>query len=216
MRILFGDFTLDRARRQLLRGRQELHVEPKALQLLDLLLRLRPAAVSKGDIRDQLWPDTFVSEANLTRLVTQLRRALADDPKSPRFLRTVHGFGYAFAGDAAEPAPEPGRDSRSLHRLIWEYRVIPLEPGDNLIGRDEDAAVRIEAPGISRRHAQIVVVEDRAMLEDLGSKNGTYLQERRLDRPARLEDGDLVRVGRQLLTYRCAPLMQPTATEPVP
>jgi DNA-binding winged helix-turn-helix (wHTH) protein len=69
MRLVFGDFTLDRTTRQLLRGGEPRHLEPKAFELLDLLVGRRPAAVTKAEIRDRLWPDTFVSESNLTGLV---------------------------------------------------------------------------------------------------------------------------------------------------
>ena len=98
MRVLLGDFVLDRATRQLLRGSEERRLEPKAFGLLDLLVEQRPVAISKQEIRDRLWPDTFVSESSLTGLVAQVRHALGDDPRQPRLVRTVHGFGYCVEG----------------------------------------------------------------------------------------------------------------------
>ncbi len=212
MRVQFGDFTLDRATRQLLRGGEEKHLEPKAFELLDFLLERRPEAISKPEIRDRLWPDTFVSESNLTGLVAQLREALGDDPRKPQFVRTVYGFGYAFSGQvmgAAAPPPRPG----VAPRVIWERRIIPLQPGENVLGRDEQADVRIDSPGVSRHHARIVVDAGRAVLEDLGSKNGTYVQEERLSAPAVLADGDTFRLGRLLLVYRSTELRGSTKTE---
>jgi DNA-binding winged helix-turn-helix (wHTH) protein len=212
MRVEFGEFTLDRGARRLLRGGKELHLEPKALELLGLLLERRPQAVAKPEIRDRLWPDTFVSESNLTGLVAQVREALGDDPRQPRYIRTVHGFGYAFAvegdGPGAETAPP-----RVAPRVIWERKIIPLVPGENVLGRDEEATVRIDSPGVSRRHARIVVEKGRARLEDLGSKNGTYLKEERLAGPGALEDGDTFRLGRLLLVYRSSALRGSTRTE---
>jgi Tol biopolymer transport system component/DNA-binding winged helix-turn-helix (wHTH) protein len=111
MRVEFGEFTLDRGARQLLRRGKPLHLEPKAFDLLGLLLERRPEAVAKPEIRDRLWPDTFVSESNLTGLVAQVREALGDDPRTPRYIRTVHGFGYAFAREADEPPSEAQNDS---------------------------------------------------------------------------------------------------------
>src|SRR6185369_830144 len=122
-RVTFGDFSLDRSTRQLRRGTRELRLEPKAFELLDLLLVRRPAAVSKSEIQAQLWPDSFVSEGSITGLVTQIRQALEDRP-------------------SALPA----------YSLTWQQRVMPLEPGENVLGRGEDAAVRIDAPGVSRHH----------------------------------------------------------------
>ena len=77
-------------------------LETKAYELLGLLLARRPTALSKAQIRAVLWPGTFVSESALARLVTQVRAACGDDAQAPRFIRTVHGFGYAFCGEALE------------------------------------------------------------------------------------------------------------------
>lgn len=213
MRLSFGEFIVDRATRQLLRGSKEKHLEPKAFELLDLLLIERPAVVAKTEIQERLWPGTFVSESSLTSLVAQIRRALGDDPRRPRFVRTAHGFGYAFSGNvSAEPSAKASTRAPTP-RLIWEERVIPLEPGENVLGRDDAATVRIDAPGISRRHALIVVAEGQAMLQDLGSKNGTYLEERRLDGRCPLKDGDTFRLGRHLLVFRSSRQMTSTRTE---
>ena len=93
MRILFGEFAFDGGSRQLLRGNEEVHLGPKAFVLLDLLLTQRPRAVSKAQVRDAVWPRTFVAESNLTSLLNELRSALGDDAKHPRCIRTVRGFG---------------------------------------------------------------------------------------------------------------------------
>jgi DNA-binding winged helix-turn-helix (wHTH) protein len=212
MRVQFGDFALDRATRQLLRGGEERHLEPKAFELLDLLLQRRPDAVSKLEIRDRLWPRTFVSDSNLTGLVAQLRQALGDDPRKPGFIRTVHGFGYAFTKPASDSAARPG-PTRIGPRVIWERRSVPLQPGANVLGRDDEAEVRIDAPSVSRRHALIVVKDGQSVLEDLGSKNGTYVREERISSPAVLADGDTFRLGRLLLVYRSSALPGSTKTE---
>jgi DNA-binding winged helix-turn-helix (wHTH) protein len=210
MRVRFAEFVLDTAMRQLCRGATSVHLEPKALELLALLLARHPEAVSKTQIQRSLWPDTFVSESSLTGLVAQVRKALGDDRAQERFLRTVHGFGYAFSG---EVVIEAGRGPSPPARLIWEDAVFVLQPGENILGRSEDASVCIGAPGVSRRHARIVVTDDRAMLEDLASKNGTFVGERRLDGPTALQDGDRVRLGSQLLVFRRATAAEPTRTE---
>ena len=202
MLVTFGDFVLDRGARQLRRGEEALHLEPKAFELLDLLVGRRPEVLSKQDIRDRLWPNTFVSESSLTGLVGQIRQALGDDPKRPRFVRTVHTVGYAFSGEAAETTSASVQRARPAARVIWGKWVLPLKDGENVFGRDEGAHVRIDSPGISRRHARIVIHEGRATLEDLGSKNGTFLGDRRLEAPAGLEDGDAFRLGRESFVFR--------------
>jgi DNA-binding winged helix-turn-helix (wHTH) protein len=213
MRVSFSEFVLDTASRQLFRAGTRVHLEPKALELLELLLARRPEAVSKTEIQRRLWPDTFVSESSLTGLVAQVRKALADDRRQERFLRTVHGFGYAFSGEVGTAA---GGETTPAARLVWEEAVFPLQPGDNLLGRSGEASVRIDAPGVSRRHARIVVTDDGATIEDLASKNGTFVGERRLDAPAVLHDGDRLRLGRQLLVFRRAGSAAATWTESPP
>ena len=213
MRVSFQGFVLDTAMRQLFRGGARVHLEPKALELLELLVGRRPEAVAKTEIQRRLWPDTFVSESSLTGLVAQVRKALGDDRRQERFLRTVHGFGYAFSGEIATAA---GKEPAAPARLIWEDSVFLLQPGENVLGRSEEATVRIDAPGVSRRHARIVVTEDRATIEDLASKNGTFVGEPRLDRPTPLHDGDRIRLGRQLLVFRRAGSAAPTWTESPP
>ena len=106
MAISFGEFAFDPERRQLLRSGEPVPLETKAYELLGLLLSRRPNALSKTQIRAVLWPDTFVSESALARLVTQLRASCGDDAQNPQFIRTVHGFGYAFCGDAREARGE--------------------------------------------------------------------------------------------------------------
>lgn len=202
MRRRFGDFVLDSATRQLLERGEERHLEPKAFALLDLLLGRRPAAIAKAELQETLWPETFVSESSLTRLVAQIREALGEDSRRARFIRTVHGFGYAFSGDASDEPSARSRTRSGAFHVVWGERAISLRAGENVLGRDEGATVHIDAPGVSRRHAIIVVAEGRAMLEDLGSKNGTYLLERRLDGPSLLKDGDTFRLGHHLLHFR--------------
>jgi DNA-binding winged helix-turn-helix (wHTH) protein len=200
MRVRFGDFVLDRATRQLSRNGEVRPLEPKAYMLLDLLISRRPAAVSKQEIRDELWPATFVSESHLSSLAARVRRALDTGVGGPGFLRTVHGFGYAFEADAAEQQHER-RPERAGAQIEWERGVLQLMKGENLIGRGEEVAVRIDVDGVSRRHARIVADGGRFTLEDLGSKNGTYLRDRRLKEPAALADGDAFRLGRTTLVF---------------
>jgi len=154
MPVFFGDFTLDRPARQLRLGAKVVHLEPKAFELLDLLIVRRPEAVSKGDIKDPLWPETFVSESSLMGLVSRIRHALGDDPRQPRFLPTVHGFGYAFSGEVSERSSTNAGERRPAAQVSWEERILPLKAGENILGRDEDANVRIDSPGISRHHAR--------------------------------------------------------------
>src|SRR4030095_2861282 len=96
MRVVFGDSVFDSDTRELLRSGNRVTLSPKAFQLLEVLIENRPRALSKSVLHDRLWANTFVVEANLSNLVGEIRHALDEDSRAPRFVRTVHRFGYAF------------------------------------------------------------------------------------------------------------------------
>ena len=213
MRVAFGDCTLDSDTRELFRGEQPVHLSPKAFRLLELLLEGRPRALSKEQIHEKIWPDAFVSEATLASLIAEIREAIGESGKDSRYIRTVHGFGYAFAGAASEPPPPPPPGSDSGWRLVQDDRAIPLREGETILGRDHLAGVRIPSESVSRRHARIVIERDAATLEDLGSKNGTYLRGERISGPKPAGDGDSIRIGSVTFTLRVVPADKSTATE---
>ena len=203
MRLRFADCVLDTEARELRRGGVPRELSPKGFQFLELLLAARPRAIAKPQIHERLWPDTFVSDSSLARLASEVRAAIGDDARHPRLVRTLHRHGYAFSGVVAvEPAEAAFRPAPC--RLVWGERQIPLLEGENLLGRGSEAAVRIDLGRVSRLHARIVVEGERARLEDLGSKNGTFLRGARLDKPAELLDGDEIGVGTAVLLFRAA------------
>jgi DNA-binding winged helix-turn-helix (wHTH) protein len=205
MTLRFGDFVFDAEARQLRRDNADVRLSPKAFDLLRTLLARRPDVLSKADLLAAIWPDTFVVEANLNVVIAEIRRALGDDRQAPRFIRTVHGVGYAFCGEAFEVTDGGhGAVVRGETRcwLSQKTRTFPLAPGDNLIGRDARSAVWLEDESVSRRHARIRVDGDVARLEDLDSTNGTFLNRAPVSVPTALQDGDVVRVGSLRLTFR--------------
>jgi hypothetical protein len=152
-----------------------------------------------------------VVEANLSNLVAEIRAALGDDPRSPRYIRTVHRVGYAFSGEPAAVTRAARRaPPDSLCWLIEGERRIQLSEGDNLIGRHPASVLPIDSLSVSRHHASIHVTGDQAVLQDLGSMNGTRVRERRIEGPTTLVDGDHVRVGSVVFAFRVASLDLPT------
>jgi DNA-binding winged helix-turn-helix (wHTH) protein len=195
--LRFGDFVFDGAARDVSRV-----LSPKAFQLLEALVAERPRALSRAELNDRLWPRTSMGYTSLAGAVAELRRALGDHPREPQFLRTVHGFGYAFCGVAQE---EPhARQAAFACALSWEDREIGLVEGVNTIGRIEACTVRIDSLRVSRVHARIVVRGEHASVEDLGSKNGTFLRGQRLSGARDLEDGDEIGIGGACLTFRAS------------
>ncbi len=206
----FGDFVFDEDTRELLRGGEAVPLPPKAFELLRQLLRRRPHAIAKGELQALLWPDTNVTEASLASAASDLRAALNDRRRRPQFIRTVHGFGYAFCGEAqavggeAPPASAPGLEAvpSSVYRLIWKRREIQLSRGENLLGRDRQSVAWFDSPSVSRRHARIFVEGDQAILEDLGSRNGTWIGGKKVTGPVRLSDLDEVKLGSVVMVFR--------------
>lgn len=198
--LRFGDVTFDPARRLVSRGPRPVHLTPRAFRLLELLLERRPRALPKAEILEEVWPDVVVTEGSLAALVKDLRKALGEDARSPSYVRTVFGFGYAFEGTVHEVTPtEP---SRERHVLVWGVTELPLAEGRNVVGREHPAGIRLPHPSVSREHARIDVSGTRAEIEDLGSKNGTWRGGERLAARTPLADGDELKVGAVHLTYR--------------
>ena len=208
MSVRFGGFAFDESSRELTSDGRRVALSPKAFELLALLVRERPRALTKAELRDRLWPDTFVGETSLPRVVGEVRRALGDPTGEGRVVRTVQRFGYAFVAEVSED----GRSARcgavagpaeTGCALMWGERLVPLLPGENVVGREPGCALRIPSDLVSRRHARIVVSGEGATLMDLGSKNGTLLGGRRIEREIELRDGDEIGIGSARLVF-CA------------
>ena len=193
----FGRFTIDSETRQLRRDGQDVHLSPKAFDLLSLLIHHRPNVLQKDALVTQIWRDSHVSDASLAVLVGEIRDAIDDDARHPRFVRTAHGVGYAFSGDAIDDL-QPRVETRDVVCwLTWKGTTFPLADGDNEIGRDPHCTVWLDVEGVSRRHAKIHIDHARRVvtLDDLGSTNGTFVRRSRVASPVTLENDDPIRIG---------------------
>ncbi len=198
VRISFGPFEFDSGRRALLRGEGVVPLAPKPFGLLQLLLERRPAAVDKSELLDLLWDGALVSETALTTVVNELRGALGESAREPRFVRTVHRFGYAFEGEARIlETDEPGLAGTLLGR---DLRIAVLE-GETLIGRSSKLAGGIPDLSVSRRHARILAAGENVRIEDLGSRNGTFVRGQAATALTEIHDGDEIQIGLVALRF---------------
>ncbi len=197
----FGPCELDDARRELRVHGAPRHVSPRAFALLSLLVRERPRALSRDDLRAALWPETYVSNTSLAQLVTELRKAIGESARSEGFIRTVFGFGYAFAEDAISSSPGARPPGSPRCWLRHAGRDLALAPGPNVIGRGPETDVRLDFADVSRRHARIVVADGGASVEDLGSRNGTFVRGLRITSPVAVTDGDDVLIGETAVVF---------------
>jgi DNA-binding winged helix-turn-helix (wHTH) protein len=209
LHLQFDDLTFDSETRQVWVRGKEARLSPKAFDLLALLVERRPRAVSKADIRAHLWPGTFVSESSLPSLVSEIRDAIADHRRKPGLLRTLHGFGYAFQAERTGASPGAPDTTGPIARLVSATAEVVLTSGENVLGREGEGIVVVKSTTVSRRHARIVIEANAAVVEDLGSKNGTYVNDRQVSGPTPVIDGDQVRLGSMLFTFR---LPQPSAS----
>jgi DNA-binding winged helix-turn-helix (wHTH) protein len=197
----FGVFVLDLDRRQLTRDGNEIHLTPKAFDLLAMLVDEAPRVVRKTELHERLWPATFVSDATLVGHVKEVRRALGDRDVRTPMIRTAHGVGYAFTAPIDRGSVRPTAVSRWI---VAGSRRIALIEGENTIGRDPTATVFLDVAGVSRRHARIVISERGTVLEDLGSKNGTRIGETPVNGAVALHDGDPIHLGPVLIVYHAS------------
>jgi hypothetical protein len=160
--------------------------------------------VDKQTIAVRVWPDTHVSDASLTVVVAEIRKALGDAPDAPKFVRTAHRRGYAFVADVedTEEAARPIGDARFW--LVIGDKTVMLPPGETILGRDPGCGVWVNVASVSGRHARIVIRGRTAAIEDLQSTNGTFVRGARIRTPIDLRDGDVVHLAEVPITFGTA------------
>jgi DNA-binding winged helix-turn-helix (wHTH) protein len=211
----FGKFEFDPVTRRIRRAGADIHLAPKAFDLLAALLDAAPRVVSKRELHALLWPGGVVTDATLVALIKQLRAALDDRDRAAPLIRTVHRVGYALDIPSAQHAP--AMNSVAACWLTVGQRRLSLATGENIVGRDEAAGVRLDDPMVSRRHARILVSAAGAHIEDLGSKNGTFIDGQPIAAdPMPLRNGIQLAFGTVRVTYGESGNGMPTLTHAGP
>jgi DNA-binding winged helix-turn-helix (wHTH) protein len=214
--FVFARLVLDTGARLLLRKGRPVSLSTKAVEVLIQLVAHRPRAVRKEELLSAVWPNRFIEENHLSHLVTELRAALGVT-LGRRAIRTVHGVGFAFALPAearlAPAAPQSeclwllswvagSRPSRSGDADVWSGGTIDLALGTYTIGRATDCTPMLTSRTVSSRHARLHVERHALSVEDLGSKNGTYLDGRQITARAKVAEGSVLTVGAVDLRFR--------------
>ena len=206
-----GAIVVDVGARLVRREGTDVHLPPKAFDLLWILVKNQPNAVSHEQLHAALWPGVHVSETSLPALVTQLRRALGDTSDDGRVIRTLHRVGYAFIGEAIVAGNTPVI-AAPVCRLIWRRKPIEVPAGESVIGRDRRCAVQIDADSVSRHHARLNTNGREVSIEDLGSKNGTWVDGERIQSAVLLTDGKSFRLGSETVRFELTMDDRPTKT----
>jgi len=218
--VRFGVFELDVKTGELRKRGVTVKLQEQPFRVLATLVERAGDLVTRDELREHLWPtDVFVDfEHNLNKAVMKVRSALGDLADSPRYIETLERRGYRFIApveiiDETAASRDSGIEATSPCRLVYAGRTVWLHDGPNVIGRDPDAAVFIDSPKVSRRHALVTVNTGSATLSDLGSKNGTFVNTEPVHSPIVLADGDEVVVGSARLVYRNTPVAASTESD---
>jgi DNA-binding winged helix-turn-helix (wHTH) protein len=211
MRLRFGDCVLDPTTRELWRAGRRVEVSPQGFELLGLLIGNRPRPLRQGELRDALWPETHVAHTALARVVSELRYALGDSVQREEFIRTVRRFGYAFV---APVVTEKGSGKPGECALVTDAQEFALPEGETLVGRGVECGVRLVSAEVSRVHARVLVRDRHVVLHDGGSKNGTWVNGVRLERPVTIQEGDEVLFGTYRAVFRWSSAQDTTRSAP--
>ncbi len=208
--VRFGVFEVDLATGELRRKGVKVALTAQAFAVLTALIETPGGLVTREALCARIWPDAvhLDFEHGLNKAVHRLRQALGDSTESPRFVETLSRRGYRFIAPIEARGQMSTADSRmerkSRFRILWGLRVFPLRDGANFVGRGEGTDVVVESVTVSRRHARIVVEGDHATIEDLGSRNGTLVDGRRVTEPTALVDGSAITTGSEQLIFRAS------------
>ena len=209
---VFGEFELDATAGELRRGVQPVPLRRKCFDLLEFFVSRPGELLSKEQLLGEVWSDVVVNDSTLSRTITELREALGDDAQEPIFIDTVPRRGYRFIA--------PVRAVSSTTRitapfvLVGSSQEFPLGVGEHIIGRGREVAVVVRTPEASRHHARVVVSADSIAVEDLGSRNGTKVNGKRINDSVTLQPGDRLKIGDETFVVWSADIHNaPTADE---
>jgi len=192
------------------------HLEPKVREVLVCLAEHASDVVSKELLLRSVWPDTCVTDDVLTRAIFELRRVFGDEVRRPRVIQTIPKRGYRLIApvvlDIDRTAASPTKEETTC-TLTWREGGVTLTEGIYLLGREESLPIRVPFPSVSRRHARITIGGGAVTVEDLASKNGTFLRDTRLTAPTLLRNGDTLVAGKVRIRVR---LSMPSTETAVP
>ncbi|MEE4272070.1 MAG: FHA domain-containing protein [Thermoanaerobaculales bacterium] len=192
-----------------------MRLRPRAMDVLTVLALAPGELVSKRDLIDGVWRTEFVGEHALTQVIAELRAALGDNARNPSFIENIPRRGYRLVA-AVMPVAVSSVSSNGAtmpFKLVTDDGSRPLMQGSTVIGRTDDADICIDKTEVSRCHAMITVQGTTAIIEDLGSKNGTFVNGHQVGGPTPLTNGDEIWIGRSVSRMRFLIEGEPTKTE---
>ena len=168
----FGPFRVDPEKELLLREDEAVPIAPKAFQVLLVLIRHSKQVVSKDDLMKTIWPDTFVEDANLSRNIFLLRKALGETPQDHQYVVTVPGRGYRFAEDV-QLVPE-----RELNIVAASHAKVQVQVEETkswpwiVLAAVVVVAIGVVSLKLFNQHAPALGERDTIVLADFANSTG--------------------------------------------
>src|SRR5688572_29916610 len=146
----FGEFQLDTAEWVLRQSGEIVTLGPKAVQALELLVRNRGRVVSRNEMIETLWPDSFVEDSNLTVTISLLRKALGENENGTMFIETLSKRGYRFV-----PVVENGKDAIASRNQFSAMQITRLTHDGHVldVGISADARLLAYVPIDAGKHS---------------------------------------------------------------
>ena len=130
--LTFGPFRLDLTGERLWREETPVRLTHKAFAVLSYLATQPARLVTKDELFEAVWPDVVVSDSTLTGCIQEVRRALGDRARQPRFIETAHGRGYRFIAPVSSEPPLEAAAAPTSHPLLLR--------SPHLVGRQAELA----------------------------------------------------------------------------
>jgi Tol biopolymer transport system component/DNA-binding winged helix-turn-helix (wHTH) protein len=153
----FGDFRLDAREKILARRGEPLEIAPKAFELLSFFVENPGRLLSKDELMDKIWADSFVEESNLTFNIRQLRVILGDDAHDPKYIKTVRRHGYRFIADVRKTAPETVPQHLEKPASAAELNM-DAPDGNRIAPVEENPSASPEAPKVGKFSRAVWIV----------------------------------------------------------
>jgi DNA-binding winged helix-turn-helix (wHTH) protein len=210
-----GDWLVEPTLDRITRDGREVRLRPRAMDVLTALAVASGKLVTKRDLIDEVWRTEFVGDHALTQVIAELRAALGDDARNPAFIENIPRRGYRLVADVIPVAVSSISPNGATmpFKLVTEKGSLSLSQGSTVIGRTDEAEICIDKTEVSRCHAMITVQGTTAIIEDLGSKNGTFVNGHQVAGPTPLTNGDEIWIGRSVARMRFLIEGEPTKTE---
>jgi DNA-binding winged helix-turn-helix (wHTH) protein len=199
----FGPFELDMAKIELRTGGEICPVEPQVFALLALLVENSERLVSKDELIEKVWDGRIVSDSAVTSRIKSARRALGDDGKAQRFIKTIHGQGFRFVAEVKAAGGGTAASATSGQPIEDEADAQPARRSAERAARPSIAVLPFRLVGVPEAYAAIADALPHELIAELSRLRWLFVTARASSFRLRAADADMGEVGRLLGVRYC-------------